>query len=549
MAGERLTPLDASFLQGENESAPMNVGGADVFSGPPPTYEEFRNHVESRIHQLPRFRQRVAAVPFGLGRPRWVDDTKFRLAYHLRHTALPRPGSAEQLQTLSARILEQPLDRGRPLWELWLVEGLQGGRFAVLHKFHHTLVDGIASVDVIQTLFDSEPEPSAAAEPRAWRPRRAPSRARLLAGAVAERAMPPKAVRSVGTLVRSPRRAAGATARTLAGISALGRTALRLSPRGPYNRPVGPHRRFSWQRESLDDLKQIKDALDGSLNDVVLTAVASALGDHLRARGEPIDGLELQVFVPVALRDASGSETGNEVSGLRLPLPVGENDPLERFGRVHAAMEELKDSAEVVGGSTLIELSGLAPPAVGDRLSPPGDIQRYVNLVVTNVPGPQQRLYLLGRELEDVFPLVPLGANLGLGVAIVSYAGGIYFGFTSDPDIVPDVAALPALLQAALGELAEAAGVELSAPAPAEAGPADEPELDEPPAGRASAARDGGGASDGEPWPGYDDQTVEEIRGALARLEDPGTLDLVRTYEREHKDRKGVREALERRAG
>ncbi len=521
MSDERLSALDASFLQGENESAPMNVGGVDLFAGPALSFREFSEHVEGRLHLLPRFRQRLAEVPLGLGRPRWVDDTSFRLSYHLRHTALPEPGRPDQLQALFGRILEQPLDRRRPLWELWLVEGLEGDRFAVLHKFHHALVDGIASVDVMETLFDTEPEPDEAPEPRTWEPRRGPTRARLLAEAAAERAVPPEIVRSLGNAVRSPRRAAGRTAGALAGLGAVGWRALKLAPRGPYNRKVGPHRRFSWQRESLDDFKAVKNALQGSLNDVVLTAVAGALGAHLRARGEPTAGLELQVFVPVALREASGSEAGNEVSGLRVPLPVGFTDPLERLERIHGAMEELKDSAEVVAGSTVIELSGLAPPAVGDRLSQIGDVQRYVNLVVTNVPGPQRRLYLLGRELQAVYPLVPLGANLGLGVAIVSYAGGIFFGFTSDPDIVPDVAELPGLLHAALVELAGAAGVETGA---AEV------------------------SANGEPWPGYDEQTVAEIQRRIAELE-LAAVEQVRDYEREHKDRKGVREAVEARSG
>jgi diacylglycerol O-acyltransferase / wax synthase len=335
-------------------------------------------------------------------------------------------------------------------------------------------------------------------------------------------------VRAVGTAVRSPRRAAGWAGRTVAGLGAVGRNALSLAPATSFNRPVGPHRRFSWQRESLDDVKAIKDALEGSVNDVVLTAVAGALGAHLRASGEATDGLELQIFVPVALRSAGGDETGNEVSGLKVPLPVGFTDPLERFARIHAAMEERKDSAEVVAGRAALELSGLAPPALGDRLTRLGDVQRYVNLVVTNVPGPQDSLYLLGRELEDVFPLVPLGANLGLGVAITSYAGAMFFGFTSDPDVLPDIGKLPGFLHAALVELGEAAGVEVSAPSPA------------------AAATDSAG--EGQPWPGYDNQTVAEIRRMVSEL-DSDALARVRDYERRHKDRVGVRRAVEAHSG
>lgn len=528
MLDNRLSALDASFLQIENARAPMSVGGADLFTGPPPSYDELCETIESRLPLLLGFRQRVIEVPFGLGQPRWEDDPHFRLSYHLRHTALPAPGTVEQLQTLCARVMEQPLDRARALWELWLVEGLEDGRFALIHKMHHTLVDGIASIDVLNTLLDSSAKPDQGPAPESWEPEPGPSAPRLLVDAVLERAMPPEVIRSVGEIVRAPRQAAGWGLRALAGAGALGRTAADAAPPTPYNHSVGPHRRFAWQRESLDDFKAVKNALDGSLNDLVLASVAGALGSHLRRHGEDAEGLELQVFVPVALRSPGGDEGGNQVSGLRVPLPVGISDPLERFRRIHATMDELKDSAQVMGMRAALELSGLAPPALGDRLTSLGDGQRFVNLVITNVPGPQEKLYLLGRELEDIFPLLPLGANLGLGVAIVSYADHIYFGFSADPDLAPDVGELPGYLHASLSELADAADIGVTEPAPAASGSAS--------------------AADGQPWPGYDDQTVAEISRTVAEL-DSDARDGVLDYERGHKDRKGVRRAVESAAG
>jgi len=521
---ERLTALDASFLFGEDELGLLSVGGIDLCSGPAPSYDEFAGLVERRLHLLPRYRQRLAMVPLGLAQPRWVDDTHFRLDYHLRHTALPAPGDAEQLQRLTSRIFEQALDRSRPLWELWLVEGIEGGRFALIHKMHHAIVDGIASVDVLNTIFDSDPDAGDGPAKKPWEPEPGPSGVRLLAEGALERAAPPEVIRSVVSAVRSPRQAVTRAAGTVAGIGAAARAALSPAPPTPYNAPVGPHRRFTWQTESLADVKAIKDGLDGSLNDVVLTVVAGALGRHLRRRGHDVDGLELQVFVPVALRSSSGDDgAGNEVSGLKVPLPVGITDPLERFQTISATMDELKDSTQVMALRAGVEASVLAPFALSEQGSRLGYSQRYINLVVTNVPGPQEQLFLLGRELEAIYPLVPLGGNLGLGVTIVSYAGSIFFGFTADAEIVPDVGELPGFLHASLIELAEAAGVTVEAPPP---------------------SADGSGLSlDGEPWPGYDEQTVADIGRAVAEL-DSGALAQVNAYERTHKGRKGVRRAV-----
>lgn len=523
MADDRLSALDATFLQGEDEDTNTTVGGVEVFVGAPPSFEEFRESIEGRLDDLTNFRRKLATVPLGLGRPRWVDDEAFDLDYHLRHTALPSPGGAAQLQDLLGRLFGQHMSRDRPLWELWLVEGLADGRFAMVHRMHHALVDGIASINVLETLLDAEPVPADASDTDEWRPQPGPSTVRLLADAAFERAMPPELARSLFQAVKSPRRTAGDAVRTVAGAAGLARAAATPAPPSPYNAPVGPHRRLSWQRESLDDLKAMKNALSGSLNDVVLAGVAGALGRHLRRRGEDTAGMELFAFVPVSVRGGDDDAGGNEVSGLKVPLPVGVEEPGERFRRVHEAMDELKESAQVDGAKALIEATGLAPHGVLERLSGVASLQRFVNLVVTNVPGPQQALYLQGRPLEDIFPFVPLGGNLGLGVVIVSYLDRIAFGFSGDPDIVPDLDHLPGDLHASFAELAELTGAELTEPAP--------------------EGTSVGGA--GEPWPGYDEQTLGQLRPQIARLDAEG-LARVRRYERANKDRAGVRQAVER---
>lgn len=526
MPEDRLTPLDTTFLIGEDDSTNLCVGGVEVLAGPPPSYEELLETIAPRLDRLPRFRQKLATVPLGLGRPRWVDDHSFRLTNHVHHAAVPPPGDARQLQALFARLMSEHLRRDRPLWELWLVEGVEGGRFAVLHKIHHALVDGLASIKVLETLLDTDADAPADARPKAWRARPGPSSARLLADAVLERAAPPGILGSAADLVRSPRSTAASAVRTIAGLAGLARAGLDAAPASPYNTAVGPRRSFSWQRESLGDFKAVKDALGGSLNDAVLAVVAGALGRDMRRRGWETSGLELQAFVPVSVREEVDS-SGNEVSGLRVPLPVGVADPLERFNVIHATMQKLKESAQPIGGLAATQAMGLVPPGLAERVSAVSALQRFVNVVVSNVPGPQEKLYLRGREVEDVFPCLPIGSNLALGIVIVSYAGKMEFGFTGDGDALDDVDQLPGLLHASLLELAEAAGTAVSAPSPMAAG---------------------NGSGGGEPWTGYDDQTADEIRRAITGLDDDG-LERVAAYERSHKDRATIRSVVEKRTG
>jgi WS/DGAT/MGAT family acyltransferase len=464
---DRLSALDSSFLSLEDSSSHMHVGAVLVFEGEPPSYEELLEHVERRLHLVPRYRQRVAFVPLDAGRPRWVDDPHLNLSYHVRGTALPAPGSDQQLRDLAGRLFSQQLDRDKPLWELWLIEGLEHDRFAVISKTHHALIDGIAGVDLMSVLFDTASEPAAPADPgRPWLPRPTPSTAQLLAEAVVERVTAPReAVRAATEAFSGPRALLGEAFKQAVSVGAMAWAGFKPAPPSPYNRPIGPHRRFSWVRASLADMKAIKDSLGGTVNDVVLATVAGALGRHMRRLGLETEGLDLHAFVPVSVRSsADRGAGGNQVAGLIAPLPVGVQDPRERLALITEAMLGLKESGQAIGARALTELSGFAPPNILSQAARLASRQRILNLVVTNVPGPQEPLYLQGRRMRDMFPVVPLAANVAFSVAIISYAGRMDFGLSGDYDAMPDLEDLVDDFDASLGELARAAGVRLHPP-------------------------------------------------------------------------------------
>jgi diacylglycerol O-acyltransferase / wax synthase len=467
MANDRLTGLDASFLHLEDEAAHMHVAAVMTFEGAPPAHESVVEGIRSRLHLVPRYRQKLAFVPLGQGRPRWVDDPHFNLHYHVRHTALPEPGTEEQLKRLAGRVFSQRLDRDKPLWEMWVVEGLDGGaRFAVLSKTHHALVDGVSGIDIMSVLFDTKAEPDTPppVEKKRWLAAPTPSGAQLLGEALYERAtVPAEIVRGARALVRGPRRIAGAAVGGLAGVGSMVRAGLSPAPKTPYNERIGPHRRFTWVRMQLADVKGIKDGLGGTVNDVMLATVTGALGRHLRRRGVETDGLELKAMVPVSVRpqEARGA-LGNQVAAMMAPLPVGLQDPVSRMERISDAMAHLKSGGQAVGAQVLTELTGFAPPNIMSQASRVVARQRMFNLVVTNVPGPQFPLYMMGHQLEGLFPMVPLAPNQALGIAIMSYNGTINFGLVGDYDLMSDLDELAADLEAALAELADAAGVELA---------------------------------------------------------------------------------------
>jgi WS/DGAT/MGAT family acyltransferase len=475
MANDRLTGLDASFLHLEDDSAHMHVAAVMTFEGAPPHIDDVANGIESRLHLVPRYRQKLAFVPFGQGRPRWVDDPHFNLRYHVRHTALPEPGTEDQLEKLAGRVFSQRLDRDKPLWEMWVVEGLDGGdRFAVLSKTHHALVDGVSGIDIMSILFDTKPEPDApppAAEKR-WLPAPTPSGAQLLGEALVERVtVPAEIIRGARALVRGPRRVASSAVGSLAGVGSMVRAGLRPAPKTPYNEPIGPHRRFTWVRMQLADVKAIKNSLGGTVNDVMLATVTGALGRHLRRRGEELDAsMELKAMVPVSVRgDEARGALGNQVAAMMAPLPVGLEEPSERIERISDAMAHLKSGGQAVGAQVLTELAGFAPTTIMSQAGRVIARQRMFNLVVTNVPGPQFPLYMMGRRLEGLFPMVPLAPNQALGIAIMSYDGTINFGLVGDYDLMSDLDDLAADLQVSLAELAAAAGVELTPPDPSPA--------------------------------------------------------------------------------
>lgn len=465
MAGDRLTALDTSFLHLEDASAHMHVASVMLFEGPPPPYDELLDAIERRLSLVPRYRQRLAFVPLAQGRPKWVDDPHLNLRYHVRYTALPSPGSEEQLKDLAGRVFAQQLDRDKPLWELWLAEGLEGNRFALLAKTHHSLVDGISGMDIVSVLFDTSPEPAAPTDPGdRWLPRPLPSRAQLLGEALVERAtIPAEVARSARAIMRGPRRVLEGARDAAVGVGAMAWAGLNPAPSTPYNESIGPHRRFTWVRANLADLKAIKNELGGTVNDVVLATVAGALGAHLRRRGQKTDGLELKAMVPVSVRsDVERGALGNRVAAMMAPLPVWCQEPVARLDIVRQELRGLKSGGQAVGAQVLTELSAFAPPTILDQAARLSARQRLFNLVVTNVPGPQFPLYLLGRRMLETFPMVPLAKNQALGVALLSYDGSINFGLVGDFDLLWDLDELAGDVRASLEELAAAAGIELS---------------------------------------------------------------------------------------
>jgi diacylglycerol O-acyltransferase / wax synthase len=458
MHGNRLSGLDASFLHLEHGPAHMHVASTTLFEGPAPDYEDFRDHIASRLHLVPRFRQKLRFVPLGQGRPVWVDDPHLNLDYHVRHTALPPPGSEQQLRTLAARVFSQRLDRTKPVWEMWLVDGVQGGRFAIVGKTHHALVDGVSGVDITTVLFDLDRDPEPAPEREPWLPEPEPSEAQVLAEALIERLTSPAEIaRGARAMLRAPRQVTGGLIEGLSAAASFARTGLSAPP-SPFNLKIGPYRRFAWVRADLDELKRIKNLAGGTVNDVVLAAVSGALRRYLRDRGHSTDELELRAMVPISVRAAEEhGALGNRVSAMMAPLPVWCEHPIERLRAVTGSMGDLKSSKQAVGANLLTEATGFAPPTIAAQAARLQSRQRFFNLVVTNIPGPQFPLYLLGRELLDVFPMVPLAKNQGVCFAIMSYNGHVNFGITADYDGMPDLDALAGDLDASISELAEAA--------------------------------------------------------------------------------------------
>jgi diacylglycerol O-acyltransferase / wax synthase len=512
---DRLTSTDASFLHQEGHSSHMHIGGVLIFDGPAPDLDEFSDHIRSRLHLVPRYRQKLVTPPLQTGRPLWVDDPDFNLYYHVRHTALPAPGSEEQLLLLVSRIASQRLDRSKPLWENWLVEGLEGDRFAIISKTHHALVDGISGVDLATVIFDLERDPAAPSEPlEPWQPHPEPSGAELLlAGARGMvRASASMAIRTIAAATR-PATSLNLMRDTAEGLGELVWAGLNPAPETPLNVPIGPHRRFAIVRQQLAEYKEVKNALGGTINDVVLTVVSGALSEWLRSRGVRTQGLEMRALVPVSVRStAQRNALGNRLTVMRGPLPVYIDDPVARLRYVRAAMDGLKESKQAVGAATLVAVNDLAPPTILAQASRLNFSTRLFNLLVTNVPGPQVPLYVLGRRLRDLFPVAFLPEDHALAVAIMSYDGNLDYGLLGDYDAMPDIdvvadgikRSLASLLAAARGFSSPAPGArprrdDRAAAPPAAAPPAAAPPAAAPPAAAPPAAAPPLASADGPP--------------------------------------------------
>src|SRR6478735_6625104 len=438
---DRLTAVDASFLTNESSNSHMHVGGILIFEGPPPRYVDLVEHVRSRLPLVPRFRQKLVVPPLEAGRPLWADDVNFNLTYHIRHTALPEPGGEQQLKRLAARVFSQQLDRSKPLWELWLVQGLEQDRFALLTKTHHAMVDGISGVDIGTVLFDLEPVPAPATSEDGWVPAPQPSTAQLVArGAVDVAAAPVKLAERAVEVVRHPEAAAKRIGEALEGLGEVVGAFADPAPDVPLNQAIGPHRRFTWARSELATFKRIKDTLGGTVNDVVLAVVTGALRKWLHSRGIRTEGLEMRALVPVSIRtpDERG-ELGNKLAAMRGPLPVYVEDPARRLRVVSEQMEGLKRSKQALGAEVISRFNDFAPPTLLAQASRVNFSTRLFNLIVTNVPGPQISLYVLGRELLDIFPVAFLPENHALAIAIMSYNGKIDFGLLGDYDAMDDI--------------------------------------------------------------------------------------------------------------
>jgi diacylglycerol O-acyltransferase len=459
--GDRLSATDASFLAQERANSHMHVGAVLIFEGPAPAGDDFLTHIRSRLHQVPRYRHKLAFPPLETGRPIWVDDPSFNLEYHVRNTALPAPGSEEQLRALAARIHSQRLDRAKPLWELWLVQGLEDGRFALISKSHHALVDGISGVDLMTILFDLSPSPQPCGphEGVPWVAAAEPSAISLAARGVRGLArLPLELAGRALTAAGHPARALDEAREALEGVGEVAWAALNPAPATPLNVPIGPHRRLAFVRNDLADFKRVKDAFGGTVNDVVLTVVAGGLRTWLRSRGVRTEGQELRALVPVSIRTRDQhDDLGNRIVAMRGPLPVYVEDPVARLRVVREAMNGLKESKQAVGAEVITGLEALAPPTILAQASRLQFSTRLFNLLVTNVPGPQIPLYVLGRKLLDLFPVAFLPENQSLAVAIMSYNGSIDFGLLGDYDALPDIVELGDALEVALAELVTAA--------------------------------------------------------------------------------------------
>ncbi len=456
---DRLSPLDVSFLQTETPTTHMHVGGVSVLEPPDGGFDHARlvELIGQRIALVPRYRQKVQDVPGHLANPVWVDDADFDIDYHVRRSALPRPGSDAQLHELVGRLMGRPLDRHKPLWETYLVEGLAGGRVAIVTKTHHAVVDGVSAVDLATVLLDLTPTPRDVPQDD-WRPTRPPGSAALVAGAVTDLVRRPSQVLDTArTAVLDVRTSASRVASAAGSVVSSVRTLARPAPDLPLNTEIGALRRFASVATGLDDYRRVRAVHGGTVNDVVLATVAGALRSWLLTRGEPVrPSTTVRAMVPVSVR---GEGTGgSRVSSWFVDLPVGEGNPVVRLHQVGFSMRGHAESGQSVGAEALVQLSGFAPPtmhSLGARVAA-SVARRPYNLLVVNVPGPQFPLYAAGARMLQMFPVVPLTRGQALSVGVTSYDGGVFYGLNADRDAMPDLDVLASCVEESLAELVAA---------------------------------------------------------------------------------------------
>ncbi len=463
---EWMSPIDSSFLHVENDTTPMHIGAVSIFEGPPPPFAELRAMVAGKLALVPRYRQKVHSVPLAVGSPAWIDDPHFSIDYHVRHTAIPAPGTEQQLRQMASRVFSQHLDRDKPLWEMWVVEGLQDGCWALLSKVHHCMVDGVAATDLMSVMFSDTTARSTDGE---WAAAPEPSGLEILIRTIGRRASPGGQLEALRQAISTPwesLRSLGEIVRAAAAASSRMRPVAASSLTGP----IGPHRRWSWAEARLSDVKTIRAALGGTVNDVVLTLITNGFRELLDSRGEEVtEDRVVRTMVPVSVRrKGERGVYNNRVSAVFAGLPVGLLDPVARLQAIRAEMDGIKESKQAVAGDVLSSMSGFAPPlllALGSRLvtlSP----RLNMHTATTNVPGPQQPVQTLGRRMLRSYPFVPVVGSIRIVVAIFSYDGGLYFGVTGDYDGAPDIDVLTAGIARGMDDL-----IALVAPPPPRARP------------------------------------------------------------------------------
>jgi WS/DGAT/MGAT family acyltransferase len=444
---DRLTALDAAFLELESPGVHLHVGSVGIFDpGPLATeeggidFDQVLELTEAGLRRAPRFRQKLVTMPV-TGHPVWVDDEHFNVQYHVRHTSLPAPGDERRLKRLVGRIMSQKLDRAKPMWELWFVEGLEGGRMAVISKVHHCLIDGLSGVELLAAFMGPDADWRPQRSDHRWIPRPAPSALELLRDEIGRRAgLPGRLLAGAARALGRPGRAVDEVSQRASGFVEALSQSLTPASQTPLNVPIGPFRRFDWTRFDLGVVREVKTKLGGTVNDVVLACVAGAVRHYLDAHGARLDEIDFRTFVPVSTRtESERGKLGNRVSMLVARLPVDEADPRKRLQRVTEETQHLKGSGQAGGAEIIEELSDWTTTSLLTSFSRLAASRRSYNLVVTNVPGPQFPVYLNGARLRESYPLVPLFSNQALGIALFSYDGGLYWGFNADWNAVPDL--------------------------------------------------------------------------------------------------------------